>query len=339
VILCYNKLTGKELWRKTVHKGIPRATRHVKATHSNTTVAVDGKNVVAFFGSEGLYCYDFDGNLKWKHDLGVIDVSWYGVGWGYSSSPVIYEDRIAITCDDPNNPYFAVVRLSDGEEIWRVNRKDVSGGSWATPLIYQGPKKRQAVVNGWPWIVSYDLETGDVLWKIRDGGDIPIPSPFVANGNIYITSSHGKKSPIYVVRPEARGDITPTKKSQAKPSTLKDAMVWSTFKGGSYMSTPVVYKNNIYLGSSSVIRCFDATTGKKNYTERLGSFISIIASLVAADDKIYCTSEDGTIIVLAAGDEFKILSKNPMGEPCFATPAISQGVLYFRTTKSLVAIK
>ncbi|MFT4688020.1 MAG: outer membrane protein assembly factor BamB [Limisphaerales bacterium] len=334
MVLCYSKTTGKELWRRTARKGAPRATRHVKATQANTSVSVDGKNVVAFFGSEGLYCYDLDGNLKWSRDLGVVNISKYGIGWGYASSPAVYQDRIALVCDDPSNPFVIVLRLSDGKELWRVSRKGISDRSWGTPLIHKGPKKTQVIVNGWPWVMSYDLETGAVLWKIKGGGDNPIPTPFVANGWIYITSAHGAKSPIYVVRPEARGDITPSDEKQPN-----EGIVWSVPRGGSYMSTPVVHRDYIHLGTSSIVRCFNAQTGENIYAERLGRGASIIASLVAGDGKVYCTSEHGTVYVLAAGKEFKILAKNPMGEPCFATPAISKGTLYFRTTKSLVAIR
>ncbi len=105
------------------------------------------------------------------------------------------------------------------------------------------------------------------------------------------------------------------------------------------MSTPVVYRGYIYLGSSGIVRCFDAVTGEQDYEERLGSGASIISSLVAGDGKIYLASENGTVYVLAAGPDFNLLSRNPMGEPSLASPAISQGVLYFRTTESLVAVK
>jgi len=334
VILCFDKTTGKELWRKIAYEGMPRTTRHVKATQANTTLTVDGENLVAFFGSEGLYCYDLDGNLKWTRDLGVINISKYSIGWGYASSPAIYQNRIVLTCDDPSNPFLVALQLSDGKELWRVSRKDISERSWGTPLIHQGPETTQIVINGWPWVVSYNLQTGEKLWEIHDGGDNPIPTPFMANDWIYITSSHGGKSPIYVVRPEARGDITPT-----KDGPTSDAMVWSTLKGGSYMSTPVVYGDYIYLGSSSIIRCFNATTGEEIYVKKLPPPASIIASLVASDGKIYCASENGSVHVLAPGPEFKVLANNPMGEPCLATPAISEGVLYFRTTQSLIAIK
>lgn len=334
VVLCFDKLTGTELWRRTAHKGIPRASRHAKATHANTTVTTDGQRLVAFFGSEGLYCYDLDGELLWSRDLGVIDISKYGIGWGYSSSPAIFQDRIVLVCDDPDNPFLAVLRLSDGKELYRVSRKGVCERSWGTPLIHTSPEGTQVVVNGWPWIVSYNLESGDELWKIHGGGDNPVPTPFEANGWIYITSSHGGQSPIYVVHPQARGDISPSKKE----STNK-AMVWSTLRGGSYMSTPVVYRGYLYLGNSNgTVRCFNAITGEKIYEKRLAKS-AIISSLVAADGKIYCAAEDGKVYVLAAGPDFNVLAQNTMGEPCFATPAISQGVLYFRTTKSLMAIK
>lgn len=334
VVLCYNKFTGEELWRKTAREGAPRATRHVKATQANTSLAVDGKRLVAFFGSEGLYCYDLDGKLLWSRDLGVINISKYGIGWGYASSPAIFENCIVLACDDPSNPFLAALQLSDGKEVWRVSRKDISERSWGTPLIHKGAGKTQVVVNGWPWVVSYDLQTGDAIWRIHGGGDNPIPTPFVANGLIYIASAHGALSPIYAVRPEASGDITPTKEV---PSN--DGIVWSVMRGGSYMSTPVVYRGLLYLGTSSIVRCFDAATGEKHYEERLPGRASIIASPVAADGKIYCASETGVVYVLAAGKEFNVLAQNPMGEPCLATPAISQGVVYFRTTGSLVAIQ
>lgn len=333
VILCFDKKSGKALWQKTAHQGVPRATRHIKATQANTTLATDGENLVAFFGSEGLHCYDLDGNLKWSRDLGVINVSKYNTGWGYASSPGIHENHIVLTCDDPANPFLVALRLSDGEELWRVSRKGISERSWGTPLIHEKGDTTQVVVNGWPWVVSYDLQTGKELWRINDGGDNPVPSPFVANDWIYIVSSHGGKSPIYVVRPEARGDITP---SLDEPSN--EGVVWSTLRGGSYMSTPVVYGDYLYLGHYSTIRCFNAITGESVYVEKLPPPASIISSLVAADGKIYAASEHESVHVLEAGPEFKPIANNPMGEPCFATPAISEGVLYFRTTKSLVAI-
>jgi len=332
-VLCYDKSSGKELWRKSARKGTPKATRHAKATHANTTIAADAKHVVAFFGSEGLYCYDHDGNLLWQRDLGVIDISKYGIGWGYASSPAIHGDKIVLVCDDPKNPFIVALKLSNGEELWRKSRKDDSERSWGTPLIHASEGGAQVVVNGWPWVVSYDLKNGEERWRIEGGGDNPVPTPFVDDGLIYITNSHGGKSPIYAISPKAAGNLTES------DAAAKRGIVWQVDRGGSYLSTPVIWEDYLYLGNTNgVVRCYHAKSGDKVYEQRLGNGASITGSLVAADGKIYCPSEEGQIYVLEAGADFKILAKNNMHKPCFATPAISAGIIYVRTTETLVAI-
>ena len=335
VILCYDRRTGNELWRQTAHQGTPRATRHAKATHANTSVAVDGNSVVAFFGSEGLYCYDLDGRPEWKRDLGVINISKYGIGWGYASSPTIHNDQITVVCDDPDGPFIAAFHLSDGAELWRTSRKGICERSWGTPFIHTTESRTQAVINGWPWVVSYDMKSGKEFWRIRGGGDNPVPTPFAANGLFYITSAHGAQSPIFVVRPDATGDISPSRNKESNKS-----IVWSTQRGGSYMSTPVVYKDYLYLGNTNgAIRCFNANTGEKMYEKRLDSGASITASLVAARGHIYCASENGSVYVLEASPSFNVVAQNRMGQPCFATPAIADGVIFIRTTERLIAIR
>lgn len=334
VVLCFDPATGKEQWRKTSKTAKPRATRHEKATHANTTLASDGKHLVAFFGSEGLHCYDLDGKLLWSRDLGVIDISKYGIGWGYGSSPAIYQDRIVLLCDDPSNPFLVVLSLRDGKELWRVSRKGICERSWATPYIHASANAVQIVANGWPWTVSYDLETGKERWRIGEGGDNPIPTPFSANGWIYVTNAHGGKAPVWVIRPDAKGDLTPKESGEKNPG-----LVWAAAGMGSYISTPVVYGDYIYLGNSNgVLRCLNAKTGEKKYEQRLSPDAQIYASVVAADGKIYVPSLDGAVYVVKAGPEFQLLSRNPMGEPCFATPAIWKSTILFRTTDTLVAV-
>ncbi|TWU35340.1 Arylsulfatase [Novipirellula aureliae] len=333
MVLCFDKTSGAERWRQTAYKGTPKATRHAKATHANTTIAVEGDNVVAFFGSEGLYCYDLSGNLKWKKDLGIVNVSKYGIGWGYGSSPAIYDGRIVLVCDDPEHPYIVTLNLDDGEEIWRKSRREDCERSWGTPLIHTANGNAQVVVNGWPWIVAYDLDTGEVSWRVEGGGDNPIPSPFIADDRIYLTNSHGGKSPIIAMRPDSKGNVT-------EADSPQDAgLIWRDERGGTYMSTPVVLGDYLYVaGTNGVFRCYQAESGEKMYEQRLAGGTYVVASLVAADDKIYCTAEDGRVFVIAPGPEFEILSTNQLGESCLATPAISEGVIYFRTTHSLIAI-
>jgi len=332
-VLCYEKASGKMLWQNDVKSGVPLATRHAKATHANASVAVDKDRIIAFFGSEGLYCLNHDGELLWEKDLGVINISKYDIGWGYASSPAIHNDRIVLVCDDPEEPFLVALDLKTGEEIWRKSRRGDCQRSWGTPLIHQSRDTTQVVVNGWPWIVSYDLASGDEIWRIEGGGDNPTPTPFAVEGRIYLTNAHGGKSPIIVVKETAKGNLTDDADASAK------GLVWKSDQGGSYMSTPVVVDDRLYLGNTNgVVRCFDATTGDKVFEERLGSRASVFASLVAAGDKIYCPSENGTIYVLRPGDKLDVIAENAMGEPCFATPAISDDTLLVRTIGSLFAI-
>jgi outer membrane protein assembly factor BamB len=219
--------------------------------------------------------------------------------------------------------------------LWRVARKGDCVRGWGTPLIHHDGARTHVVANGWPFIVAYDLENGKELWRLRGGGDNPIPTPFVADGLFVITNAHGGKAPLFAIRPTAaRGDI-----SLAEGKTSNEAIVWCAPNGGSYISTPVVYGGYVYLANyNGVLRCFDFKTGAKMYEERLGAGATCSASLTAADGKLYCPAEEGDIYVVKPGPKFEVLAKNAMGEPCLATPAISQGVLYFRTTASLIAV-
>ena len=228
------------------------------------------------------------------------------------------------------------------------SRRGVCERGWGTPLIDVSNEVAQVVVNGFPWIVSYDLETGDERWRVKGGGDNPIPSAFEAHGDFYITSAHGGPAPIVVVRKDALGNLSEGSEEKDKDAESKTngaeahsntGLVWRSERGGSYMSTPVVYEDYLYLGNSNAaVRCFNARTGEAVYQKRLGREAGVIASLVAADGKIFCASENGKVYVLKAGPKFEILAANEMGSPCFATPAFSEGVLFIRTTDRLVAI-
>ena len=335
LVQCLDKRDGRLKWERRIRTAKPSTVRHEKASHANTTLVTDGRRLVGFFGSDGLYCLDMKGRVLWQRELGPINVAWQKIPWGYASSPALSGDRIVLLCDDEHDPFIAALSLRDGREIWRVSRRERCENSWGSPLIHDDGRRRQVVANGYPYIVSYDLETGAELWRLRGGGDIPIPTPFVAEDHFVISNAHGGKAPLFAVRLAASGDI-----SLGEGQTSNESVAWSVPNGGSYISTPVVYDGLIYLANhNGVMRCFDFKTGKKLYEERLGPDSSCSASLVAADGKIYCATEQGLVHTIKAGPVFERLAKNDLGEPCLATPAISHGVLYFRTSASLLAVK
>jgi outer membrane protein assembly factor BamB len=338
-VFCLDRNTGKVLWERTAQKGVPQVKRHPKSSHANPTCATDGARVVAFFGSEGLYCYDNDGKLLWKNDLGYLDSGFYAVKdaqWGFASSPVIHDGKVIVQCDVQKDSFVAVYSLADGKEVWSTGRKDFP--TWSTPTIYVDPRggPTQVLCNGFNEMAGYDFADGKRLWRLRKGGDIPVPTPLVDSKNdlILLASAHGPQAPLFAVRPSARGEIT---LDDGKESS--EAVAWSKQRFGNYMQTPILYGDLLYgCRDNGVLMCLDPKTGKELYTQRLEGGVGFTASPVAADGKLYFTSEDGQVHVLKAGRTFEELAVNPLGEICMATPAISEGALFFRTQSHVIAV-
>jgi outer membrane protein assembly factor BamB len=334
-VLCLDRNTGKVLWEQTPYTGVPKVKRHPKSSHANPTPATDGKHLLAFFGSEGLYCYDLDGKLLWKKDLGVLDSGFYMVKeaqWGFAASPVIHDGKVIVLCDIQKDPFLAVFDVRDGSELWRTPRKDYP--TWGTPTVHVAGDVTQVICNGFNEAASYDFSNGQRLWRIRGGGDIPVPTPVVAHDLVFLTSAHGMSSPIYAVKVSARGEISPK-----QGETSNAAMPWFRLRGGNYMQTPIVVGNELYCcKDNGVLTCLDARTGKEHYSERIEGGVGFTASAVSDGRHVYFTSEDGQVHAIAAGTSYKHVATSPLGEVCMATPAISDGVIFFRTQGHVVAI-
>jgi len=335
-VFSLDRNTGEIVWQQVAHEGQPRVKRHTKSTHANSTPATDGKHLVAFFGSEGLHAFDMDGKLLWQKDLGVLDSGFYvapTAQWGFGSSPIIHDGKVVIQVDILGEDYIAAFDVRDGTELWRTVRDEVP--TWSSPTIYELAGKTRVAVNGWQHSGGYDLETGQEVWRFTGGGDIPVPTPIVAHDLIFITNSHGFNNPIFAIRTDAVGDI-----SLEGQSTSNDFVTWGKWRDGAYMPTPVVYGDHLYvLRDNGTFFCYDARSGEEKYKVRLGKGnTGFSASSVAADGKIYVTSEEGDVFVIEAGPEYELLAENSLDEVTMATPAISKGVFYFRTRGHLVAV-
>ncbi len=325
--------SGEVLWQRTLREGMPRTRRHPKSSHANPTPATDGRRLVAFFGPEGLYALDLDGNLLWQKDLGRLSAAFYRVPaaeWGFASSPVIDEGRVFIQADVLGGSFLAAFDLDDGRELWRVARDDVP--AWSTPTIHRVGGRAQVLVNGHRHMGAYDAETGSEIWRLSGGGDIPIPTPVAAHGLVFLTSAHGGPSPIFAVRETARGEI-----SLASGGGSGEQIAWSVPRDGAYMPTPLVVGEHLYVArDAGSLYCYEAKTGRLLYRERLGG--AITASGVAAGGKLYFAGESGDVDVVRAGPVFEMLATNSLGETVLATPAVSDGILLFRTRGHLVAV-
>ena len=332
-VYCLNKRTGEIVWERLAIEAVPKIKRHPKGSHAASSPATDGEHVVAFFGSEGLYCYDVQGNLKWSKDFGVLNSGWYvrgGSDWGFASSPIIHEDLVIVQCDVLGDSFLAALDVKSGKEVWRTTRTDMP--TWSTPTIDVREGRSQVICNGWKHIGGYDLRTGKELWKLTGGGDIPVPTPIVAHDLIFITNAHGRLRPIIAIDVMAKDEL--------KFSDTDEQIAWMYENRGNYMQTPIVYGEMIFLcKDEGIVTCYDAKTGEEFFRNRLGGGGSgFTASPVAADGKLYYTSEYGEIYVVKADRKFEILAINDMEIECMATPAISEGVIFWRTRNEIIAV-
>jgi len=329
MLYALNKHSGEILWERTAHEGVPQDKRHIKATYANSTPVTDGRYIVAFFGSEGVFAWDMLGNLAWRFDPGRLNVGAYNAPdyeWGSASSPIIWGDRVIVQCDTQDDSYIVALDIHSGEVAWRSERDELP--SWGTPTVYPDKRRPELVVNGSNFIRGYDPATGAELWRLGGSSKITAPTPIYTSEFIVVASGRNPESPIFVIRPGAEGDITES-----------ESVVWSNDRGP-YMPTPLVYGEYLYvLNNNGVFDCYLLATGEEIYRQRIphsgGGFSG---SPVAADGKLYLPGEDGQIFVVRAGAEFELIATNELGELIMTTPALSQGTMYVRAEKSLFAI-
>ena len=332
-VLAVDKRNGRILWNQLAHKSKPRVLRHPHNSYASPTAATDGRHVVAFFGSEGLYCYDLQGKLLWQKDLGALDQGAFDVPdyqWGTAASPILWNGKVYVQADMHSNSFLAAFDAKTGKELWRTPRD--SKPSWSTPTVVQGPQRAELVANGVEQVMGYDPETGKELWRLKGTSMISVPTPFTAHGLIYVFSGYYRNlRRAYAIRPGAQGDITGSKES----------IVWMR-EEAPYLSTPVVTGDNVYAfgnRGTGILNVYNAHTGATVYQQRLGEGTGASASVIAVGDRVYATNEDGDVYVLKAGDKYEQLAVNHMGEPVLATPAVTGDTLIVRGATHLFAIQ
>jgi outer membrane protein assembly factor BamB len=336
MVFALDARTGTIEWERVAFEGPPVDTRHIKSTYASATPATDGRSVVVSFGSQGVYAYDVNGAFRWKVDLGHVKVGAYDIPsfeWGPASSPILFEDLVILQVDTHLDSFLLALDVVTGAVRWKTERDELP--SWGTPTVAQADGGPELVTNGSKHVRGYDPRTGKELWRLGGSSKITAPTPVFSDGLFVVASGRAPERPIFVVKSGARGDLT------LKAGETSNAMVvWSRTGRGSYMPTPLVYNGILYvLANNGVFDAYDLRTGTEIYRQRLphvGSGYS--ASPVAADGKIYLSSEDGEMLVVAAGREFKHLGTNSMGELLMATPALSNGVMFVRATDHLFAI-
>jgi outer membrane protein assembly factor BamB len=342
-VICINKADGNILWQRTASKGIPPGRTHDWNGHASPSCATDGQRVYAFFGTPGLFCYDFEGKLLWQHTFGTFTCS---TGWGTAASPVVFEDIVIQNCDndgaaglpkgaDPQSAApMALVALDKrkGTVRWQTPRHQ--GFGFSTPRLLFTPAGRlELVLNGPDGVWAYEPRSGKELWHSRrtgdkDSGKFGEPMP-VSVGDLLITLS-GRPGPAQAVRLDGAGDIT------------KSHQVWEIRRKGRDVGSPIIWGDYFYAADrSAVLTCFDLKTGNVVYSQRLAPDARVLASPVAARGKLLFLLDTGETVVLEPGPKFRA-DRNVLGEKreldFAASPAVSAGKLFLRSQSYLYCI-
>ena len=322
-VLSYSASTGALNWASTVMVKTSVDDIEVMseesggAGYASPTPVTDGKYVYAYFATNQLVCFDFEGKQQWLKFFGKPDNT-----YGLSSSPLLYEDKILLQVDQGGEGLSKIYALNKntGEIVWETKRPD--GASWGTPLLIEDKGKKELVTTGTPWVIAYAPETGKELWRVDClFGEISA-SPVYGDEKIYVLSV-GSQTNVYALVPGGAGDVT------------KKNIAWSFEEESQAINSALVLQKKLIVAMNGFIVCHDTGTGKIIWQYKLED--DFWASPVSAGDKIYIASLNGNIYVLDLSG--KLLSTILIGEKLSASPAFCGGSIYIRTDKRMYCVK
>lgn len=329
-VVCLDLESGKPLWDRVAHQGLPLSTMHIKNSFASETPVTDGERVYAYFGNQGVYCYDLEGTPLWSK---TFEPKKTRNGWGTGASPVVHDGHLFIVNDNEEDSSLVALDAKTGDELWRQTRDEKS--NWATPFVWKNEKRTELVTAGTNKIRSYDFD-GNLLWELGGMSSIAIPTPFAHGGLLYLASGYimDKAKPVYAVKPGASGDISPK-----EGETTGEFIAWYQKGAGPYNPSPVLYKDILYVVlDRGIMSAYDAANGEELYSkQRLPDGKAVTASPWAYRDKIFCLNEYGRTFVVQAGPKFELLYTNDLAEDtmCMSTPAIVGNKLLIRSETHL----
>ncbi len=327
IVLAIDRRTGKVVWERTAREAQPHEASHQEnGTYASSSATTDGRQIFAWFESQGMYAYDMDGTLLWEKDLGDKKMR---NQFGEGSTPVLYRDRLVIVWDHIGGPSFIVaLDTRTGNELWRVERQEID--TWATPLVVEVDGRPQVIASGKTRLRSYDLETGKIVWESPGVTMNPIPSPVYEDGMVFVTSGFQGNNLKAIRLAGAHGDITGT-----------SAIAWTLDRDTPYVPSPLLYDGILYLlkTNSGILSAFDAKTGKPHYQlQRLDGLPEVFSSPVGAQGRVYVTGRDGVTVVIRNASAFELLAKNTLEDGFDASPALVDNEIYMRGYRSLYCI-
>jgi outer membrane protein assembly factor BamB len=323
-LLCLDRATGKVLWQQTACEQVPHEGTHPDGTFSSSSGLTDGKHVWAYFGSRGIYCYDFQGKLVWSKDLGDMRIA---AGFGEGSSPALYKDTLIVNWDNEDGSFIIALDKNTGKELWKQTREERT--SWSTPLVIEKDGKAEVVVSATGKIRSYDPASGKVNWECAGMTRNVIPTPVTDNEWVYCASGF-QGSSLLAIKLGKTGDLAGT-----------EAIAWSHKKSTPYVPSPLLYNGRLFFfsGNNAMLTCLDAKTGQVLIdAERVEGMQGVYASPVGAAGRVYLTGRNGTIVVIKDSGKLEVLATNKLEDKTDASPVAVGKDLLLRGRENLYCI-
>lgn len=320
-VIMVNRENGKITWEKTVTKEMPQEGTHNLGSWASNSPCTDGEFIYAYFGSRGLFCLDFSGNIIWKRDFGQLKKV---MSFGEGESPYLYKDRLFIQWDSEDESFMIAINKKTGEDVWKVKRDEKT--SWATPLVVEVNGKAQVITSATTQVRSYDYNTGEVIWSCTGMTRNVIPNPVYADGILYVMSGFRGNALQAIDLAKAKGDITGT-----------EAIIWTYNQDTPYTPCPLLMEGKLYFlrANNGELTCLDAKTGKVFYSKaKLEGISTLYSSPSGVDNRIYVAAEN-ICIVAKAGETFEIISSNVLDDNFHSSPVIVGNELFLRGFKSL----
>jgi outer membrane protein assembly factor BamB len=325
VVMAIDLDTGKVVWERTARRGPPHEGHHPDGTYASGSPITDGEHVFATFGSQGLYAYDLDGNLKWEKDLGDMRTR---LGFGEGASPALHGDTLVLNWDHEDEDFIVALDKRTGEERWRRDRDEIT--SWTTPLIVEHDGKAQVVVSATGAVRGYDLATGEDLWHTPGMTVNAIPSPVHAGGVVYVTSGFRGSALLAIDLAKARGNLEGT-----------DAIRWRFDRDTPYVPSPLLYDGLLYFlkVNSPILTVIDVANGEVVYgPQRLDGIDNVYASPVGAAGRVYFQGRGGESVVLGAGRKYEVVANNELEDSFDASPVVAGDRLLLRGRRHLYSL-
>ena len=325
VVLALDRGSGEVLWERTVRTSLPHEGGHYTSSLASASPLTDGERVLAYFGSQGVYCLSPEGELQWEKQMGTMRTKH---GHGEGSSPVLYGETLVINWDHEGQSFVVALDKRTGKEIWKIPRNEVT--SWATPIAVEQDGRVQVIVAGTSRVRGYHLETGEMIWECGGLAANIVASPVAGDGMAFVGSSYDKRVLLAIRLSGARGDITGT-----------DRVPWTRRRTTPYVPSPLLYDGVLYFLAhyQSVLTRVDARTGQERPGPlRLPGIGNVYASPVAAAERIYVTDLSGATLVLSHSETPEALAVNRLEDSFSASVALAGRQLYLRGEKNLYAI-